>query len=106
MVTTLFAHKSDSKQASSALTPPNMMKLLQATAPPRFPNSSQLDFLVQMIERSCDMTLSSVSALAVLANMTVGSWCKSEFMLLKTSRAATAACDAANMTRRAAAASS
>jgi hypothetical protein len=106
MVCTLFAHKSELKQASSVLTPPNTMKLLQATAPPTFPNSSQLDFLVQMMERSCDMTPNSVSALAALVNKTAGSWCRRAFMLLKTSRAAHEAFEAANKTLRAAAASS
>jgi hypothetical protein len=69
----LFEHKSDSKQATNERTPPNMMKLLHATAPLMFPNSSKCDLFVQMMERSCDMTLSSVSALAALANITDGS---------------------------------
>jgi hypothetical protein len=70
---TLFAHKFELKQAMSDLTPPKTMKLLQATAPPTFPNSSQLDLLVQMMDRSCEITLSSASTLAALVNIEEGS---------------------------------
>ena len=102
---TLFAHMSDFKHAMSDLTPPSMIKLLHATAPPIFPNSSQLDLLLHMMDRSCDMMPICVSMLAELANITGGNCSSSAFTLRNTSRAATAAGDAANMTRNAAAAS-
>jgi hypothetical protein len=82
-----------------------MIKLLHATAPPIFPNSSQLDLLVHMMDRSCDMMPICVSMLAELANITGGNCSSSASTLRNTSRAATAAGDAANMTRNAAAAS-
>ena len=70
---TLFAHKFELKQAINDFTPPKTMKLLQATAPPTFPNSSQFDLLVQMTDRSCEITLSSASTLAAFVNIKEGS---------------------------------
>ena len=101
----LFAHMSDFKHATSVLTPPSMIKLLHATAPPIFPYYSQLDLLVHMMDRSCDMMPNCVSMLAELANIPGGNCSISAFTLRNPSRAATAAGDATYMTRNAAAAS-
>ena len=80
---TLFAHMSDFKHAMSDLTPPSMIKLLHATAPPIFPNSSQLDLLVHMMDRSCDMMPICVSMLAELANITGGNCSSSLSMMIR-----------------------